>query len=185
MSLLLPIFAAVALLFGVSVAIGTLGHRRRRPPRALPRGPSTRALAGDPEAERNAFFAETVALRRALDEVADAGEALLELDRYVDVGDRRPLWRRLSDAGYLHSAAALAAPLAAWRGAAAALHADLRPLCAAAQGPVVALEDHLARADEAADPERLAALQAAVTAAKAALRALEGTLASYQAKVYR
>jgi hypothetical protein len=184
-SLLIPIFAAVALLVGVSVAIGTLGHRRSRTPRALPRGPSTPALVGDPEAERNAFFAETVALRRALAEVEGAGEALLGLEHYVDVGARRPLWRRLSDAGYLRSADDLRAPLAAWRAAAEALHADLRPLCAAAQGPVVALEDHLAHADEAADPERLAALQAAITSAKAALRALEGTLASYQHRVYR
>ncbi|MCB9703552.1 MAG: hypothetical protein H6711_16785 [Myxococcales bacterium] len=184
MAVLIPIAAAILILFGFGLAVGTVGRRRTRTPRALPWARTPALASGDPEAARNQLYAECVALRRALEAVAAKGEALLGLDAHVDTGGRRPLWRRLSDEGHLQAAAALRDPLVAWLDASAGLTPPLAALIADARPALAELAERL-EAERPPTSDELAALQRAIDRAIAALAELERQLIAYRPRTYR
>jgi len=181
--LLLPILAAIALLLGVGLAIGTLGHRGGRRRRALADAANLRVLPGRGGDAQRALTTTTHALRDALEQLADNGQALLGLDEYIDIGARRPLWRRLSDAGYIRRAHGLRAQVRAWCDQTRELPEELRPLAQTARSEALQLDHHLAR--ELSDAEQLAAVHSAVTSTVTALAELAGELASYNPRTYR
>ncbi len=182
-SLLVTILAAVLLLFGVGVTIGTLGYRRARPRRALRAREDPLALGADPAERRRALIAETRALRVHLEELVASGRSLLGLDALVDIGSRRPLWRRLSDAGYVHNAGALREPILAWLAAEERQAHELQEVSAPARAQLVAIQELLQRGLE--DTLRLAALHRSMIAAAEALGELAGELARHDPRVYR
>ena len=181
--MLVPILAAVLLLLGVGVTIGTLGYRRARPRRRLQGRQEHLALDAPPEDQRKAFAAETRALRQLLEELAAVGRTLLGLDELVDVGARRPLWRRLSDAGYVHNAGALRQPIEAWVLAEQRLRDDLHALTSPARTQLVGITELLGEGLE--DTRRLAALHGSIIAAAKTLEQLAGELASHNPRAYR
>lgn len=183
MSLLVPILAAVLLLLAAGVTIGTLGYRRARPRRRLRGRQELLALDASPEVQRRAFVAETRALAHLLEELAAAGRTLLGLDELVDVGARRPLWRRLSDAGYVHNAVALRQPIEAWLIAEEQVRGDLQELTSPPRAQLVDINEQLGLGLE--ETPRLRALHGSIIAAAEALEHLAGELASHNPRAYR
>lgn len=183
MSLLVPILAAVLLLLAVGATIGTLGYRRARPRRSLRGRQDLLALDASPELQLRAFVAETRALRHLLEELATAGRTLLGLDELVDVGARRPLWRRLSDAGYVHNAGALRQPVESWLLTEERVRGDLQGLTSPARAQLVEISERLSRSLE--DTRRLTALHGSIIAAAEALEQLARELASHNPRAYR
>lgn len=178
--ILVSILAAVLLLFGVSVLVGTLGYRRGREPAAIA-GAAARSLQR-PDSAALPVFVASVELRRDLEAALATGEAIVGVDRYVDADSRGPLWRRLNEAGFRQALAAAEPALRRWLGLVDGLPPVERALVDPATPAITAL---VGVVDPDAGGPSLPAALGALARAQVALVEIEAALASHQPKGYR
>jgi hypothetical protein len=110
---LIAVLAGVVLLLGSGLLLSTVGRHRRARTQPLEASAMV-AIEGVLGAGLANLAAQAVQLRQRIEDVAERGRELLEVERELGSALRRPLWRQIGDANFGHELARLRRETIAW-----------------------------------------------------------------------
>jgi hypothetical protein len=187
MPVIVLVLATAILLLGSGFLMSTVGRRRPRP-RALAAA-ELAAIEGNVGRALALLVGDAAQLRARAQDVGEIGREMLVVERHLNPGTQRPLWRQIDDANFSHELDGLRQAARAWLQQLDALDVTERQLLerlALGVEPVRTLARDRSWTSLSVDRrDELTLVQAQLVAAITCLHKLEREISSYRGGGYR